>query len=349
MTSLERVIKAARGEATDRIPLDLGSSFVTGITKNAYVNLARAMGRDVGEPELYDVVQQLAVVDEEMLQELDVDVRGLIPNMVRKSVVGERVGDCDVFADEWGVTWKRPVGALYYSAVESELAGEISEADIDRFAWPDTGDAKLFDGLAEEGERYHRAGYAVMLECICAGMFEMCCRVRGVEQFYMDLAMNPSLAVKLMDKFVELKVRFYEAASQYVGEYVQFVREGDDVAGQESMLISPGMYRDLINYVGFFQADRLQKPHSLRKGFASQLSRLGVERGLIAWVGRWKLKDSLYIYVNYAEGDMVKLSYIYFNAKQDIRFRYDKQFDFDKEESDFLLDHYRNSINHLKI
>jgi uroporphyrinogen decarboxylase len=84
MTSRERIIATLEGEVPDRIPCDLGSSFVTGITKIAYENLSNYLGRKANETELYDVVQQLAVVDEELLDELEVDVRGLIPNMVRK-------------------------------------------------------------------------------------------------------------------------------------------------------------------------------------------------------------------------------------------------------------------------
>ncbi len=74
----------------------------------------------------------------------------------------------------------------------------------------------------------------------------MACRVRGVEQFYMDLAVNPELACAVMDRFVDMKIRYYEAAAELLGKYVQFIRESDDLAGQEALLISPRMYRELI-------------------------------------------------------------------------------------------------------
>ena len=74
----------------------------------------------------------------------------------------------------------------------------------------------------------------------------MCCRVRGTEQFLMDLAMDPETACTLLDKLVELKVRYYEAAAARLGKYIVCLREVDDMAGQQSMLISPQMYRDLL-------------------------------------------------------------------------------------------------------
>ena len=52
----------------DRIPFDLGSTNVTGITRNAYLNLARHLGQEVGSFEFYDVIQQLALVEEGMLK-----------------------------------------------------------------------------------------------------------------------------------------------------------------------------------------------------------------------------------------------------------------------------------------
>lgn len=237
---------ALEHEVPDRIPFDLGSTFVTGITKNAYLRLAEYLGEDAGEVELCDVVQQLAIVKEGMLERLEVDVRGVAPNIVRKNPLLERVGGGDEFVDEWGVRWRRPQGGLYFDIVGSPFSGDISERDIDDFAWPDACDPALFAGLADRAKEYYHRGYAVILENICAGVFEMCCRVRGAEQFYMDLAMNPAVAARLMDKFVELKIEYYEAAAEVLGEYVQLVREVDDIAGQETMLISPAMYRELI-------------------------------------------------------------------------------------------------------
>ena len=62
----------------------------------------------------------------------------------------------------------------------------------------------------------------------------------------MDLAVNPSIACKIMDKIVELKIKFYEEASKKIGKYIQFIREGDDIAGQKNLLISLKMYSEYI-------------------------------------------------------------------------------------------------------
>jgi len=258
MDSRERVLTALEHKETDRIPLDLGSCFVTGIAKDAYLNLMSHLGKNAEKVEFYDTVQQLVTVDEGLLRELGVDIRGLIPNVTRKNPTTERSGNSISFTDEWGVKWEKPESSLYLDLVESPLSGSITEEDIDNFPWPDPTDPRLFDGLTEKAGEFYDNGYAVILESICAGIFEMSCRSRGTQYFLMDLALNPELACKLMDKFVDIKIRFYEAASERLGQYIQFIREGDDVAGQDSLLMSADMYRRLLKprHEKIFKAQR---------------------------------------------------------------------------------------------
>lgn len=54
MTSRQRVLKTLSHKEPDRIPFDLGSTLVTGITKNAYINLVRCLGEEANQVQLYD-------------------------------------------------------------------------------------------------------------------------------------------------------------------------------------------------------------------------------------------------------------------------------------------------------
>ncbi len=246
MNSRERVLISLNHEKPDKIPLDLGSSFVTGISKSAYKNLMNYLKKDISKIEFSDTLQQLVIPEEELLVELGVDVRGLIPNIVRKEPNIKELGGTKYFTDEWSVTWGMPQGSLYFNLVKSPLSGNIDIDDVDNFPWPDTGDLRLIEGLEEKAKKFFDEGYAVILESVCAGIFEMSCRIRGTQDFLMDLAINPDLACKIMDKFVDLKIRFYEMVAPKLGKYIQFIREGDDIAGQESLMISINMYRNLI-------------------------------------------------------------------------------------------------------
>ncbi|MGQ9608755.1 MAG: uroporphyrinogen decarboxylase family protein [bacterium] len=246
MNSRDRVLTSLNHEKPDKIPFDLGSSYVTGISKSAYVNLINYLKKDIHEIEFSDTLQQLVIPEEGLLKEMGVDIRGLFPNIVRKKPNIKESGKSKYFTDEWGVTWEMPPGSLYFNLIKSPLSGEIDMDDVDNFPWPNTGDIKLIEGLEEKAKKFYNDGYAIILESVCAGIFEMSCRIRGTQDFLMDLAINQDLACKIMDKFVELKIRFYEMSAQKLGNYIQFIREGDDIAGQENLMISINMYRKLI-------------------------------------------------------------------------------------------------------
>ena len=246
MNSRDRILTTLEHRKPERIPFDLGSTLVTGITRNAYIKLTKYLGEEPRELKLFDTVQQLVVMEETILRKLKIDTRGLMPNIVRKNPCIKEE-EFKSFIDEWGVTWKMPrEKGLYFDIVKNPLSGDITEKNIDNFPWPDPTDKHLLEGMKQKAERFYRDGYAVILESFCSGILEMSCRLRGYEQFYSDLAITPKLACKLMDKFLELKIQFYEMVSGEIGSYIQFIREGDDVAGQESLLISPKMYQNYI-------------------------------------------------------------------------------------------------------
>ena len=77
MTSRERVQKAINHEQPDRVPLDLGSTLVTGIQASAYAKLKRALGVPDGVTRVYDPFQMLAEVEEPVKQALGVDTFGI--------------------------------------------------------------------------------------------------------------------------------------------------------------------------------------------------------------------------------------------------------------------------------
>jgi hypothetical protein len=121
----------------------------------------------VEEVQFYDTVQQLVVADEDILQKFGVDVRGIIPNVVRKNP--PLSDNSRSFTDEWGVTWKMPEGSLYFDLVKSPLAGDITEEDIENCPWPDPEDPHLFEGLEEKAKEFYDNGYAVILRVYAQG------------------------------------------------------------------------------------------------------------------------------------------------------------------------------------
>ena len=81
---------------------------------------------------------------------------------------------------------------------------------------------------------------------LCAGILEMACRLRPMDKFMMDLAMGDEAAMHLLAKIAELKGRFWEAALGQLGDVVDVAVEADDYGTQQSMLVSPAMYRRIF-------------------------------------------------------------------------------------------------------
>jgi len=77
MISRERVKLAINHKEADRIPLDLGSTLVTGIQASIYAKLKNALGISKGLVKVYDPFQMLAEVEDEVKQLLGVDTYGI--------------------------------------------------------------------------------------------------------------------------------------------------------------------------------------------------------------------------------------------------------------------------------
>ena len=74
MTSRERVLAALNHVEPDRIPVDLGGHRSSGIAAIAYHHLRKHLGLPEKAVRVYDMVQQLAIIDEDVLDLFGVDV-----------------------------------------------------------------------------------------------------------------------------------------------------------------------------------------------------------------------------------------------------------------------------------
>ena len=248
-TSRERVQAALDHREPDRIPRDLAGTRYSSMHANAYRAFRSLVGLPEREPIVVDLSQGLARIDDDLLDLLGVDVRGVgprTPDAWRREIV--RDGAYERFTDEWGVQRSRPVdGGLYFEATSAPLAGEIDDADIAAFPWPDPVDPGRFRGLADDARRYARdEGRAVVCGSVCAGITEMLFRLRGYEDAYLDLAAEPERARAVMERVLALKLAWWERALDELGDDVDVVAEADDLGAQHALLFSPETYRTLV-------------------------------------------------------------------------------------------------------
>ena len=250
MNSRERLEMALNHKEPDHIPSDLGGTVLSSLNHDIYRKLRQQLGLPAVEVRISDIVQQIAVVDDDVRDIFKVDVRDIAPRSSANFNIGIRddMPDYTYFYDEWGIGWKMPkVDGQYYDMFHHPLKGEISTGDIDRFPWPDPADPARFTGLRERARFVAEVEQqGVIIGGLCAGIMEMVAWMRGFEDYFQDFAWNPKLMGYFLDKLVELKMAYWEKALLEGGNYISAIVEADDMAGQNGLLISLGMYREIV-------------------------------------------------------------------------------------------------------
>ncbi len=121
---------------------------------------------------------------------------------------------------------------------------DFSEEDVvERYPWPDASNKKRFAGLREQAIGYRNMELTVFTKGLCAGLFEMHQRVRGMENAMLDPFLFESNSDKLIGKLADLKIEFWDALLDEIGDVVDVVGEGDDYGTQQSQLIAPEQFR----------------------------------------------------------------------------------------------------------
>ena len=248
MTSRERILTALRHKEPDRVPYDLSSTPVTGIHDVAYRNLRKALGLPPTEPHIWHLMQQLAWVEDDVHEAMQTDATGLRPKAPSAWSL-EIAEDARYFyyTDEWSITRrKQRQDGHYFDLCKSPLSEATAVADIERFPFPDSVDEARFSGMRRAAEEIRAQDRALVLGGICPGMLEMGQWLRGFENFYCDLAGDRPLAEALCDKIIELKMLYWTKALGEIGDLVDVIQEGDDYGGQNDLLISPHLWRELF-------------------------------------------------------------------------------------------------------
>ncbi len=250
MTPQERVLTALKHREPDRVPFDLGSTVVTGITRKAYLNLLNFLGIKKDDIGILDIVQQLADVDEEVLRQFKVDIRGIFtkPPSDWQLEIKEKE-DYYLFQDQWGIVWRMPrLEGLYFDMYQHPLSDITNFRELERVKFPNPSDPARVGGLREQARQFCQKEQTAVIVggSMGGGFFEMAFWLRGWENFYTDLVLNPTLVCALMDKLVEIKMKFWDLVLAELRDYVHMVMETEDLGDQKGPMISPEMFRKFV-------------------------------------------------------------------------------------------------------
>lgn len=248
MTPKERVLKSIHHQEPDRVPIVIGVSNATGIKMQTYRQIKSVIGIDAPDGYLYDWPELgTAAVDEGTLQRLHCDVRGLLDrepisirrkNQTRKQHVP--------YINSWGTGQVEVGEGDWYPGVHPlKEASRIEE--IQNHSWPDMDDPTRLAHVREKARALADEGqYAIMGTPWLLFPLERAFGLQGMDTFLLNMSIRPDFAKSLLEKNAQLCKQLMGNFLSEAGEFLDIIKIGDDLGTQESLLISPQMYRELL-------------------------------------------------------------------------------------------------------
>ena len=277
MTSRDRVLTALDHRQPDRVPVDFSSHRSSGIMAIAYAKLKEHLGIDTGDIYVYDMVQQLAIVEPAVLDRLGVDLielgRGFaldegywtdwqLPDGTPCKVpaclnVEETDGDWHILSDDGTEIAVQREGSLYFEQTHWPLRdiGTSDFSDLEqhlpRCMWTAVGSPPApmsFDSPDfKQGARQLRDSTDRAIVGLFGGnLHEMGQFLFGIDQWMMMLAGNPERAHRFLDAVTEMHLQNLETFLQSAGPHIDVIMFGDDLGMQTGPQISREMYEEFF-------------------------------------------------------------------------------------------------------
>lgn len=259
MTHRERVLAALAHLQPDRVPVDLGGSIVSSITARAYDSLKARLKLDLGETQIFDRMNQLAVIDQAVLDLLEIDTRGVAISLTQDSQKRAAGNETDEYTDDWGLIYRLKPGHDTYFVANAPLNGEISIRDIVNYPWPDPDDPRYTNGLHRRVLDIRAGDDRAIVLSLPGSIIQMSQLLRGFSEWFLDVALEPERLEALIDQVMEIQMALHGNILAAIGDLVDVIFFFDDIAMQDRMIVSPTDYTRFIEprlgqYVEFLRS-----------------------------------------------------------------------------------------------
>jgi uroporphyrinogen decarboxylase len=148
--------------------------------------------------------------------------------------------------DEFGVRWSMPDDAPRYMDITLHPLADATIEDIAEHPFPKGDDPGRFVGLRERALAIRDETPYAVVSGISGVVYEICWYMRGLEQWFIDLMTDRPLCEALIDHTLRYWMDFFRAFLDEVGDVVDVIMIGDDLAAQQGPLFRPEIYRDLV-------------------------------------------------------------------------------------------------------
>lgn len=280
MISRERIQSALNHVEPDRVPVDFGGHRSSGIMAQAYVRLREILGLPPSKLFVYDFIQQLAVIEDDVLDIIGVDVVDVGQRFYRQEdywqdwslpdgtpckipafIQVEKQGDDWVVrGDENQVICIQKKGTLFFEQTNFPLLDRDDESlenleyDLDQVMWWRIGSPPAPAGLDNEGLRIREDTARELREgtdraiygAFGGNLVETGEFLFRIDNFLFLLAANPDRIHRFLDRLMELHLANLEKYLSAAGPYIDIIGFGDDMGMQTGPLFSPEMYREFF-------------------------------------------------------------------------------------------------------
>ena len=276
MHSRERVIEAINHRQPDRVPIDFSGHRSSGIMVQTYKKLRKFMGLPEKTLYVYDFIQQLALVDDDMLDAVGADVVELGHDFYKQ----------DDYWQDWDLPDGTPIKLPGFIEVKKTDEGNVVYGDRGQviciqkngchffeqtcFPYCDS-DESTFDNLADDLQQImwcrlgvppapaglDDAGLEVLRDTakklrestdraiyatFGGNLIEVGEFLFRIDNFLYQLAADPKRIHAFLDKLMAMHMRNLERYLSAVGEYIDIIGFGDDMGMQTGPQFSRDMY-----------------------------------------------------------------------------------------------------------
>jgi len=276
MTSKERILAAINHQQPDRVPIDFGASFITGIHCSVVHNLRRHYGLEDRPVKVCEPYQMLGLVEDDLKEAVGVDTTSIFPNRTMFGFVNENW-------KPWRTPWGQDVLVSEHFEADERPDGTFIYAKGDRSAPPsahmpatgyffdtiirqeeiDEDNPVLEDNLEEFGamtpseeaywreqaELLRRSDRAVVthlngtslgdIALVPAPFLPRPKGIRDIALWYMTVASDPEFVGRIFDRQVEVAIGNMRRLHEIAGNVIDIVVVcGTDFGTQESSFCS---------------------------------------------------------------------------------------------------------------
>jgi uroporphyrinogen decarboxylase len=280
MNSRERIQEAFNFRQTDKVPIDFGGHRSSGINVMTYKKLREYLGLKPGNLYIYDLIQQLAIIEDDVLDIVGSDTVELghdyykdesywqdwelqdgTPCKIPAFIKVEKINEGSIVrGDEGQPICIQKQGCLYFEQTYFPLIGKDDESfdnlqyDLNQIMWFKMGTAPAptkFDevGLKIWGKtafELRNSTDRAIYGSFGGNLFESGQFAFGMENFLCELIENPKRAHKFLDKMTEFHLENMDKYLSAVGDKIDVIGFGDDFGTQNGPQISPDMYREFF-------------------------------------------------------------------------------------------------------